>query len=318
MTTSLVTGGAGFMGSHVAEHLVELGHRVIVVDDLSGGFRDNVPAGAEFVEGSILDHRLIDHLFEQNSFDYVYHLAAYAAEGLSHFIKRFNYNNNLIGSINLINAAVNHNVKCFVFTSSIAVYGAGQSPMSEAMIPVPEDSYGIAKLAVEQELTKLTDHPFKVSLGEVTLERALPAKDLQTFSGRLQALGFELLDDQRQKQIEKIKNLLITLVQKGEMEEHFSLSTYLGRSLQKEYTNISRLFSEVEGMTIEQYFILLKVEKVKEWLVYDELTLGEIAWKLGYSSTAHLSAQFKKVTGLTPSHFKRTGNSHRTSLDKIV
>jgi len=152
MITSLVTGGAGFMGSHVAEHLLRLGHRVIILDDLSGGFRDNVPSGAEFIEGSILDHKLIDRLFEQNSFDYVYHLAAYAAEGLSHFIKRFNYNNNLIGSINLINAAVNHNVKCFVFTSSIAVYGAGQSPMSEAMIPVPEDSYGIAKLAVEQEL----------------------------------------------------------------------------------------------------------------------------------------------------------------------
>lgn len=140
------------MGSHVAEHLIKHGHRVIVLDDLSGGFTDNVPAGAEFVEGSILDHELIERLFEQNSFDYVYHLAAYAAEGLSHFIKRFNYNNNLIGSINLINASVNHNVKCFVFTSSIAVYGAGQSPMSEAMIPVPEDSYGIAKLAVEQEL----------------------------------------------------------------------------------------------------------------------------------------------------------------------
>jgi UDP-glucose 4-epimerase len=152
MITSLVTGGAGFMGSHVAEHLTRLGHRVIVLDDLSGGFRDNVPSGADFIEGSILDYKLIDCLFKQNSFDYVYHLAAYAAEGLSHFIKRFNYNNNLIGSINLINAAVNHNVKCFVFTSSIAVYGAGQSPMTEAMIPAPEDSYGIAKLAVEQEL----------------------------------------------------------------------------------------------------------------------------------------------------------------------
>jgi UDP-glucose 4-epimerase len=95
---------------------------------------------------------LINRLFERHSFDYVYHLAAYAAEGLSHFIKRFNYNNNLIGSVNLINAAINHKVKCFVFTSSIAVYGAGQSPMSEDMIPVPEDSYGISKLAVEQEL----------------------------------------------------------------------------------------------------------------------------------------------------------------------
>jgi UDP-glucose 4-epimerase len=150
--TSLVTGGAGFIGSHVADHLLALGHDVVVLDDLSGGFRDNVPAEAAFVEGSILDHELIDRLFKRHAFDYVYHLAAYAAEGLSHFIKRFNYNNNLIGSVNLVNAAINHNVKCFVFTSSIAVYGAGQSPMSEDMIPVPEDSYGISKLAVEQEL----------------------------------------------------------------------------------------------------------------------------------------------------------------------
>jgi UDP-glucose 4-epimerase len=150
--TSLVTGGAGFMGSHVADHLLGLGHDVIVLDDLSGGFRENVPARATFVQGSIMDHDLINRLFDKHSFDYVYHLAAYAAEGLSHFIKRFNYNNNLIGSVNLINAAVNHDVKCYIFTSSIAVYGAGQSPMSEAMIPVPEDSYGISKLAVEQEL----------------------------------------------------------------------------------------------------------------------------------------------------------------------
>jgi UDP-glucose 4-epimerase len=152
MPTSLVTGGAGFMGSHVAEHLLRAGHDVVVLDDLSGGFRENVADGATFVKGSVLDHNLVDSLFARHSFDYVYHLAAYAAEGLSHFIKRFNYNNNLIGSVNLINASVNHGVKCFVFTSSIAVYGAGQSPMSEDMIPVPEDSYGIAKLAVEQEL----------------------------------------------------------------------------------------------------------------------------------------------------------------------
>jgi UDP-glucose 4-epimerase len=129
-----------------------MGHDVVVVDDLSGGFRENVPANATFVQGSVTDHPFIDRLFERHSFDYVYHLAAYAAEGLSHFIKRFNYNNNLIGSVNLVNASVNHGVKCFVFTSSIAVYGAGQSPMSETMIPVPEDSYGISKLAVEQEL----------------------------------------------------------------------------------------------------------------------------------------------------------------------
>jgi UDP-glucose 4-epimerase len=140
------------MGSHVAEQLLRLGHDVVVLDDLSGGFRDNVPEHATFVQGSVLDHDLIIRLFERYSFDYVYHLAAYAAEGLSHFIKRFNYNNNLIGSVNLVNAAVNYNVKCFVFTSSIAVYGQGQSPMSEDLIPIPEDSYGISKLAVEQEL----------------------------------------------------------------------------------------------------------------------------------------------------------------------
>ena len=150
--TCLVTGGAGFIGSHVAEHLLGMGHRVVVIDDLSGGYIENVPRGASFVKGSILDHAMLDSLFAEYQFDHVYHLAAYAAEGLSHFIKRFNYNNNVIGSVNLINAAVNHHVKTFVFTSSIAVYGAGQTPMTEAMIPVPEDSYGIAKLAIEQEL----------------------------------------------------------------------------------------------------------------------------------------------------------------------
>jgi UDP-glucose 4-epimerase len=152
MPISLVTGGAGFMGSHVAERLLARGHRVVVLDDLSGGFRENVPEGTTFVKGSITEFELVNKLFDQHAFDYVYHLAAYAAEGLSHFIKRFNYNNNLIGSVNLINASVNHNVKCFVFTSSIAVYGAGQSPMSEDMTPIPEDSYGISKLSVEQEL----------------------------------------------------------------------------------------------------------------------------------------------------------------------
>jgi UDP-glucose 4-epimerase len=159
MSTSLVTGGAGFIGSHVADELLSCGHKVVVLDDLSGGFEDNVPSDAVFVKGSILNAELIDRLFDRYNFSYVYHLAAYAAEGLSHFIKRFNYNNNLIGSVNLINASVNYGVRCFVFTSSIAVYGAGQSPMTEDMVPQPEDSYGIAKLAVEREL-KVTHEMF--------------------------------------------------------------------------------------------------------------------------------------------------------------
>src|SRR6202051_2259439 len=133
MPTSLVTGGAGFMGSHVAEHLLRLGHEVVVLDDLSGGFVENVPDGAVFVKSSILDEEIVERLFSQHGFSYVFHLAAYAAEGLSHFIKRFNYRNNLIGSVNLINAAINHNIKRFVFTSSIAVYGSGQTPMTEEM-----------------------------------------------------------------------------------------------------------------------------------------------------------------------------------------
>lgn len=149
---SLVTGGAGFIGCHVARELLDNGHNVVVLDDLSGGYEDIVPIGAEFVQGSILDHELINRLFSEHSFDYVFHLAAYAAEGLSHFIKRFNYQNNLVGSVNLINASVNHNVKCFVFTSSIAVYGSGQTPMVESTVPMPEDSYGIAKYAVELDL----------------------------------------------------------------------------------------------------------------------------------------------------------------------
>jgi UDP-glucose 4-epimerase len=153
MSKALVTGGAGFIGSHVAENLVQRGSEVVVLDDLSGGFTDNVPAGARFVQGSINDVELINRLFETERFDTVFHLAAYAAEGLSHFIKRFNYNNNLIGSVNLINASVNTGVKCFVFTSSIAVYGASpELPMTEETPAHPEDSYGIAKLAVEQEL----------------------------------------------------------------------------------------------------------------------------------------------------------------------
>jgi UDP-glucose 4-epimerase len=134
------------------DELLGLGHEVIGLDDLSGGFRDNVPPGAAFVEGSICDDGLVQDLFAARHFDYVFHLAAYAAEGLSHFIRRFNYTNNLLGSVNLINASIAHEVKGFVFTSSIAVYGASQVPMTEAMAPRPDDPYGVAKLAVEHDL----------------------------------------------------------------------------------------------------------------------------------------------------------------------
>ena len=148
----LVTGGAGFIGSHVVRHCLDMGFDVVALDDLSGGFEDHIPEGATFVKGSITDDKLVTELFDKYKFEYVYHLAAYAAEGLSHFIRRFNYNNNLVGSINLINESVKHKVKCFVFTSSIAVYGKGQLPMTEALKPEPEDPYGVSKYAVELDL----------------------------------------------------------------------------------------------------------------------------------------------------------------------
>jgi UDP-glucose 4-epimerase len=148
----LVTGGAGFIGSHVAEELVARGHHVTVLDDLSGGFTRNVPRECEFVAGSIGDEPLVERLFSTHRFSEVFHLAAYAAEGLSHFIRRFNYTNNVIGSMTLINAAVNHGARRFVFTSSIAVYGSAKPPMTETSTPRPEDPYGIAKHAVELDL----------------------------------------------------------------------------------------------------------------------------------------------------------------------
>ena len=149
----LVTGGAGFIGSHVADALIRRGHQVTVLDDLSGGFAENVPAGAALARGSVADPAFVDGLFAEGRFTHVYHLAAYAAEGLSHFIKRFNYTNNVLGSVTLLNASINTGVEMFVFTSSIAVYGTSpELPMTEATPAGPEDSYGIAKYAIELEL----------------------------------------------------------------------------------------------------------------------------------------------------------------------
>ncbi|MBM3778931.1 MAG: NAD-dependent epimerase/dehydratase family protein [Acidimicrobiia bacterium] len=151
----LVTGAAGFIGSHVAGHLHTAGYHVLALDDLSGGFEDQIPDGVTFVRGSVTDSALVDRLFAANAFAWVFHLAAYAAEGLSPFIRRFNYDNNLLGSMVVLNAAINsRRVKCFVFTSSIAVYGHAPAPMREETIPIPADPYGISKYAVELDLAQ--------------------------------------------------------------------------------------------------------------------------------------------------------------------
>ncbi len=153
MTTVLVTGGAGFLGSHVAQACLCQGHKVVVLDDLSGGARENVPEGVEELRvHSIANELVVAALFAKYRFDYVYHLAAYAAEGLSPFIRRFNYENNVVGSAVIINACIRSQVKRLVFTSSIAVYGHESPPFHETDYPEPRDPYGIAKYAVEMDL----------------------------------------------------------------------------------------------------------------------------------------------------------------------
>lgn len=148
----LVTGAAGFIGSHVVENCLALGMEVVATDDLSGGFISNVHPSSKWIQGDLKQPSFVTSLWEHGPFEYVYHIAAYAAEGLSHFIRRYNYETNLVASINLINQSVKNDVKCFIFTSSIAVYGANQVPMTEDLVPQPEDPYGISKYAVELDL----------------------------------------------------------------------------------------------------------------------------------------------------------------------
>ncbi len=157
-----------------------------------------------------------------------------------------------------------------------------------------------------------------VELGVVTLEKALTEKQRTAIQEGLENEGFILLDDQKAKLVDKIKRTIIDLVHYSELDEmNKNLSSYLAEKLNKDYHSLSSLFSSVENTTIEQYFILQKIEKVKEWLVYNEYTLSEIAYKMGYSSVAHLSGQFKKVTGFTPSQFKQQKDHRRRPLDQL-
>jgi UDP-glucose 4-epimerase len=150
---ALVTGAAGFIGSHVADHCLALGMDVVATDDLSGGFIENVPAEAAWVQGDLRSREFVAGLWKTHGpFDHVYHLGAYAAEGLSHFIRGYNYTTNLVASMHLLNEAIKSRAKCFVFASSIAVYGRNQVPMTEDLVPQPEDPYGISKYAVELDL----------------------------------------------------------------------------------------------------------------------------------------------------------------------
>ncbi|HRN73696.1 MAG TPA: helix-turn-helix domain-containing protein [Ginsengibacter sp.] len=171
-------------------------------------------------------------------------------------------------------------------------------------------------MSVEQLLTASGVEYHSVRLGEVDTVQQLDKAKLEEVDRELRKIGFELLEDPAAKMIEKVKSLLIKVVQKG-VDDHFSIQKYLKDNIFKDYSTISKIFSQVEGVTIEHYFILQKIEKAKELLVYNEMALGSIASFLGYSSSQHLSAQFKQITGMTPTQFKSMGHGLRKAIDKV-
>lgn len=172
-------------------------------------------------------------------------------------------------------------------------------------------------MAVEAQLQQSGLHAQHIELGEVTLTEELDAAQLQTLDNNLKHLGFELIDDRKSRLVEKIKNIIVELVHHSENSLSINLSTYLAEQLNYEYNYLSNLFSDTEGTTIEKYYISQKIEKVKELLIYDELTLSQIANRMGYSSVAYLSSQFKKETGLTPSHFKHIKDNKRRNIEDL-
>ena len=172
-------------------------------------------------------------------------------------------------------------------------------------------------MVVQSELDKLGLTVKDIKLGEVKLEKELSPKEREALESAFVPLGFQLIDDKKSRIIEKIKNIIIDLVHHQDNDVKTNLSDVLSNQLNHDYNYLSNLFSEVEGTTIEKYFIAQKVEKVKELLVYDELSLSEIADRLNYSSVAYLSNQFKKVTGLTPSYFKQIKEDKRKPLDSV-
>jgi AraC-like DNA-binding protein len=172
-------------------------------------------------------------------------------------------------------------------------------------------------MAVQHELEKAAIPYSTVTLGEVTLPEEPAPQQLDKFRAAITALGFEMIEDKSARMISAIKGAVIEYVRENVQNRKLKFSAYLADRLSKDYNHMSSLFSGIEGTTIEQYLINQKIERVKELLVYDELSLSEIAHELGYSSVQHLSNQFKKVTGLTPSHFKQVKELKRKPLDQV-
>jgi AraC-like DNA-binding protein len=173
------------------------------------------------------------------------------------------------------------------------------------------------KMVLKSELDKLGLHYLKVELGEVNVKENLTEEQRNQLKAELLKSGLELMDDKKAILIEKIKNLIIEMVHYSEEVPKSNFSDFLSEKLNHDYTYLANLFSEVTGITIEQYMIAHKIERVKELLIYDELTLTEISYRLNYSSVAHLSNQFKKVTGLTPTFFKNLKHKKRNPLENV-
>lgn len=268
--TVLITGGAGFIGSHVAKHCLDLGFEVVVIDDLSGGSIENVPDGVQFYQHNILDMEYLDALFDDRKPKYVYHLAAYAAENLSHFIRVFNYNNNVIGSMNVVNACIKHKVKCLVFTSSIAVYGEGQPPFAENESVSPADPYAIAKWAVETDLhaalkmfglNYIIFRPGNVygehqNIGDkyrnvigIFMNQIMQNKPLTVFGDGNQTRAFSYIDD-----------VAPHIARSATMPEIYNQIFNIGGSKQYSINELIRVISEELGVTPEIKYLEQRME----------------------------------------------------------
>lgn len=299
---SLVTGGAGFIGAHTTNELIKMGHQVIVLDDLSGGFIENVNTNATFIQGSVTDESLVKKIFQDNKIDYVFHLAAYAAEGLSHFIRHFNYQNNLIGSINLINESIKSKVKCFVFTSSIAVYGAGQVPMTEDTQPIPEDPYGISKYAVEMDLRTANEmfglnyiifRPHNVygeyqNIGDryrnvigIFINQLMQGKELTVFGDGTQTRAFSYIKDVAPHIAQSINN-----------SEAYNQVFNIGADKNYTVKELAETIMKVMGTRSELHFLPARNEVLH---AYSDHTKAKNAFKIDENDFTSLENGIKKM-----------------------
>jgi len=206
---------------------------------------------------------------------------------------------------------------CRGFCCTISLYVVLQNMNDPVKLYIKNMVCNRCKMAVQTELEKVGLEPLNVELGEVTLKKDPEAQQLKELENSLTALGFEMIDNQKSRLIEQIKTEIIKQVHYTDTTNPLKLSALLADHLHHDYSYLSNLFSSVEGTTIEKYYIAQKIEKVKELLIYNELSLSEISYQLGYSSVAHLSAQFKQVTGMTPSQFKNLQKHGRKNIDDV-